>query len=194
MTWEELIADVRAQIDVDDPTAYAWLLDCARIMNAEADWLLQLVTLVGDGSSSVFALDAEVVKVEAVGVDAIPYRRSTMAQMDAARASHTTRPIYAEAGGGWPGIQILPVPRVDAAIVVRALWDIEDDVSGSPPFPTDLQSCLASGAIAVGLGRMDERFDSAGWFDARFADAIQRLRRRRHARAGRGATPIRVVT
>lgn len=194
MTWEDLIADVRAQVDIDHDTAYAWLLDLARIMNAEADWLLQLVPLVGDGTASIFVLDADVVKIEAVGVDGHPYRRSTMNQMDVARAGGATRAIYAEAPGGWPGIQILPVPRVSAAILVRALWDVEDDPSGGPPFPSDLQSCLAEGAIARGLGRMDERFDSAGWFDARFTDAIQRLRRRRHARAGRGGTPIRVVT
>jgi hypothetical protein len=40
MTWADLIAAVRAQIDVSDVQAYEWLLDRARVMNAEAAWLL----------------------------------------------------------------------------------------------------------------------------------------------------------
>jgi hypothetical protein len=79
-------------------------------------------------------------------------------------------------------------------VIVRFLGDVPDDRAGSPPFPSDLQGVLADGAIAVGLARMDERFDSAGYFDAKFADAIQRLKRRRHSHVGRGGTPIRMVT
>jgi hypothetical protein len=48
------------------------------------------------------------------------------------------------------------------------------------------------GAIAMGLARMDERFDSAGYFDERFVNAVGRLKRRRHGHVGRGATKIRV--
>jgi hypothetical protein len=40
---------------------------------------------------------------------------------------------------------------------------------------------------------MDERFDSAGYFDARFQTAVLRLKRRRHGHVGRGAVGIRVV-
>jgi hypothetical protein len=43
-TWAALIADVRAQIDVSDDTAYAWLLDRARAMNAASGWLLREAT------------------------------------------------------------------------------------------------------------------------------------------------------
>jgi hypothetical protein len=39
---------------------------------------------------------------------------------------------------------------------------------------------------------MDERFDSAGYFDARFTDATARLKLRRHGHVGRGGTPIRI--
>jgi hypothetical protein len=48
------------------------------------------------------------------------------------------------------------------------------------------------GAIAIGLARMDERFDSAGYFDERFVNAVGRLKRRRNGHVGRGATKIRV--
>jgi hypothetical protein len=41
MTWADLIAEVRAQIDVDDDQALEWLLDRARVMNAAAGWLLR---------------------------------------------------------------------------------------------------------------------------------------------------------
>jgi hypothetical protein len=40
---------------------------------------------------------------------------------------------------------------------------------------------------------MDERFDSAGYFDARFQDATSRLRLRRNSHVGRGGVPIRLA-
>ena len=36
MNWADLVAEVRAQIDVSDDQAYDWLLDRARVMNAAA--------------------------------------------------------------------------------------------------------------------------------------------------------------
>jgi hypothetical protein len=36
MTWADLVAAVRAQIDVSDEQAYQWCLERARVLNAEA--------------------------------------------------------------------------------------------------------------------------------------------------------------
>jgi hypothetical protein len=198
MTWADLIAAVRAQIDVTDDQAYGWLLDRARVMNAESDWLLDMLAIDSTASSDLYLLSADTLKVEAVSINGYPYRRSTLAQLDVAKARCSTRAIYAEGvdeTSGFPSLEIWPpIGIAGAQIDVRRLHDVPDDRAGSPPFPTDIHNALADGAIGMGLARMDERFDSAGYFDARFSDATQRLRRRRHGRVGRGGTPIRLVT
>jgi hypothetical protein len=130
-----------------------------------------------------------------VAVGGYPYARSTLSSLDVAKAAGSARRIYADGvdDEGASLISIFPALSAGAEITLRYLRDVPDDVTGSPPFPGDLHEPLVDGAIAVGLARMDERFDSAGYFDARFADAIARLRKRRHSHVGRGGTPIRVV-
>jgi hypothetical protein len=195
MTYADLIAEVRAQIDVSDDQAWAYLLDRARVLNAETSWLLFEVAMLGVTDQSEYSLPADVVKTEAVIIGGLPYRRSTLSAMDEARAWGSSRRIYADAVDPvltGRMISIYPVVSDGTDITIRYLADIADDRTGTPPFPTDFHQALADGAIAYGLARMDERFDSAGYFDARFVDSIARLRRRRNSRVGRGGVPIRV--
>lgn len=198
MTWADLIAAVRAQIDVTDDQAYAWLLDRARVMNAESDWLLDEVAITSVATETSYFMPSGTLKIEAVTVYGLPYRRSTLGQLDVAKATAATRRIYAEGSSvayEWPSVEIWPPLGIaDVPILIRRLHDVPDERASSPPFPADIHNALADGAIGMGMARMDERFDSAGYFDARFADATQRLRRRRHSRVGRGGTPIRLVT
>lgn len=194
-TWDALIGEVQAQIDVPGDQAYAWLLDRARVMNAEAAWLLTEAPLVGVNGQIEYPLPDDLVRTEAVAVNGYPYARSTLSQLDVAKASRSPRRIYADGvdSTGSSLISVFPAPSTGADITLRYLRDVPDDITGSPPFPDDLHEPLVDGAIAVGLARMDERFDSAGYFDARFVDAIARLRRRRNSHIGRGGTPIRIV-
>jgi hypothetical protein len=191
MTWADLVAAVRAQIDVSDDLAYQWCLERARVLNAESGWLTTEEVSTSTGGEEV-TLAADLVSTEAVSVDGVPYRRSTPSQLDIARACAATRRIYAEAFAP-RALAIWPPVTAGAEVRVRYLADVADDRTLPPPFPSDLQSVIADGAIAVGLARMDERFDSAGYFDAKFADGIQRLKRRRHSHIGRGGTRIRVA-
>ena len=196
VTWADLTADVRAQVDVDDLTALGWLVDCAPIMNAEAGWNLNVSTYTGDGNENAFTT-YPCVRIEAVLVDNQPYRRRTLSQMDAAVAGGSSRQIYTELAGAFPAVLVNPTPRSGGAIEVRWIEDVaypDDPTTQTPGFPSDLVSCLADGAIATGLARMDERFDSAGYFQARFTDATTRLKHRRNSRVGRGPVPIRLVT
>jgi hypothetical protein len=194
-TWADLIAEVQAQIDVTGDQAYAWLLDRARVMNAEANWMLRELPLVGVTGQIEYPLPQDCVKTEAIAVGGYPYARSTLSALDVAKQVKGVQRIYADGvdTSGTPLVSIWPPPSDGADITLRYLADVPDDRSGSPPFPDDLHEPLADGAISVGLARMDERFDSAGYFDARFADAIGRLRRRRNSHIGRGGTPIRIV-
>jgi hypothetical protein len=194
-TWDALIGEVQAQIDVDAAQAYAWLLDRARVMNAEAAWLLTEAPMIGVTGQIEYPLPDDLVRTEAVAVEGYPYARSTLSQLDVAKASRSSRRIYADGvdATGSSLISVFPAPSGGADITLRYLRDVPDDITGSPPFPDDLHEPLVDGAIAVGLARMDERFDSAGYFDARFADAIARLRTRRNSHVGRGGTPIRIV-
>jgi hypothetical protein len=196
MTWSDLVAAVRAQIDVSDDQAYQWCLERARVLNAEAAWLLDEIGFVASDGQTEWAPPSEWVKLEAVTVNACPFRRSTPGQMDYARSTYSTRRLYAEGVDetGARFIEFNPPLSTGNEVTVRFLADVPDDRLGSPPFPSDLQAIIADGAIAVGLARMDERFDSAAYFDAKFADGIQRLKRRRHSHVGRGGTPIRLVT
>jgi hypothetical protein len=201
-TWVDLIADVRAQIDVTDDQAYVWLLERARVMNAEASWLLTEVSIPaitgGANGEWEYQLPDDIVRTEALIINGVPFRRATLAQMDDARACSSIQPIYSDAVDPVLKSQMLAIwPPPDGTaveIILRYLRDVADDRTGAPPFPNDLHSAIADGAIATGLARMDERFDSAGYFEARFTDATSRLKARRHSRAGRGGTRIRVVT
>jgi hypothetical protein len=196
MTWSDLVADVRAQIDVPESEALAWLVDRARVLNAEAAWLLREATIPVTVSSGEWPLPDDCLRTEAVVVGAIPFQRATLSQLDQARAFHNTRPIYAD-GVDDTGSNLIQIhPPVNGNLTLRYIATIPepaDPATESPPFPEDITPILADGAIGQGLARMDERFDSAGYFDARFVDGIARLKRRRHGHVGRGGTSIRVV-
>lgn len=194
MTWDELVAEVLAQIDVPPDQAYGWLLDRARVLNAEASFLLREMPMIAVTDQLEYPLPDDCVKTEAVAVNGYPYARSTLSQLDIAEATHGRRRIYADGVDqtGSSLITLWPPPSDGAQITLRYVADVPDNRSGSPPFPPDLHEPLVDGAIAVGLARMDERFDSAGYFDARFVDAVSRARKRRNSHVGRGGTPIRI--
>lgn len=193
-TYTDLITEVRAQIAVDSDRAYTWLLDRARVLNAESAWLFIEADLDPplDPDGRYYELLEDVVWIEAVIVGGAPYQRSTLHAMDARWTGNTgnTLGIYA-AGQGETQLQIHPPTA--SPISVRYVQDVLDDPASVPPFPSDFDQALIDGAIAIGLARMDERFDSASYFESRFATAIGRLRRRRHGHAGRGAVSIRVL-
>ena len=193
-TYADLIVEVRAQIDASDDVIYGWLLDRSRVLNAEASWLLKTAPVVADGVSRAYPLPSDCVWVEALTLGTTPYQRSTMHALDGWYATGTQPPVGLYADGaddaGQPLIQICP--DVAGAFSVRYIGDVVDDRTLPAPFPADFDEALVEGAIAIGLARMDERFDSAGYFDERFVNAIARLKRRRHGHIGRGATKIRV--
>ncbi len=198
MTWADLIAEVRAQIDVDVETAFAWLLDKARVLNIEAAWLLSEAQVPAVEGQTEYALPVDLLRVEAVLVGPVPYRRATLSQMDQARASNSSAQVYTDAAETSDRVwAINPPVQAGAMITMRYVSDVpevSDRETESPPFPADITPCLADGAIGQGLARMDERFDSAAYFDARFNDGLARLKRRRHGRVGRGSIAIRVVS
>lgn len=198
-TYVDLIVEVRAQIDVSDDQAYAWLLDRARVWNAEASWLLTSTAFPADGSR-YYDLPGDCVWIEAVLLGPKPYQRSTFPALDARYAGSWGSGfcgVYAEGANanGDLVLQIHPDSSDPAAVLnLRYVADVPDDRDQSPPFPVDFDEALVEGAIAIGLARMDERFDSANYFDERFRNGGDRLKRRRHGVIGRGATAIRVLT
>jgi hypothetical protein len=195
MTYADLVAEVRAQIDVSDAQAYAWLLDRARVLNAEAGWLLAEATVPAVTGQLEYDLPDDCVRTEAITIGGLPYRRRTLTQMDEARASYSPALVYSDAAETMDRVlAINPPPSTGAQIVLRYLADVPDSgLAGVPPFPSDIVPVLVDGAIGQGLARMDERFDSAGYFEARFVDGVARLKRRRSGRAGRGPIPVRIM-
>lgn len=166
-------------------------------MNSVAQWRVMEADLIGtDPGARELALPVDCIKTEALIVNGYPYRRATLSTMDVAIAGYSTRQIYSDGvdAFGSNSITINPVLTAPAIGVLRYLADVVDDRTSSPPFPLDFHSALADGAISTGLARMDERFDSAGYFDARFVDATSRLKYRRNSHAGRGPMRLRVIS
>lgn len=194
--------EVRSVLSVTEDQAYSWLLDRARVLNAETSWLFCTETLDApiDVDGRYYELPDDLIWLEAVIVGELPYQRSTLHALDARWTGDTgnTAGIYAQGSrqfyseGGAPGLLQIHPPSA-SEVTIRLVEDVEDDRNLVPPFPADFDQSLIDGACAIGMARMDERFDSAAYFDSRFASAVDRLRRRRHALAGRGATAIRIV-
>jgi hypothetical protein len=195
-TYSDLIVEVRAQIDVSDDIAFGWLLDRSRVLNAESAWMLGSSSIDVDGTSRWYLLPDDTVWLEAVSVNGAIYQRATQEQLDRAYAGQLNGVrIYADgATGADPPYNMIQIfPDAAGVMAVRYVADVRDDRTLSPPFPPDFDEALVEGAIAMGLARMDERFDSAGYFDERFVNSVARLKRRRHGHIGRGATKIRVL-
>jgi hypothetical protein len=193
-TYADLIVEVRAQIDASDDVIFGWLMDRSRVLNAEAAWLLKTAVVTTDGTSRAYPLPADAIWIEAVTLGATPYQRSTMHALDGWYSTGVASPVGLYADGadelGTPLLQIYP--DVAGDLTVRYVGDVPEQRTLPSPFPADFDEALVEGAIAIGLARMDERFDSAGYFDERFVNALGRLKRRRNGHVGRGATKIRV--
>jgi hypothetical protein len=171
-TFKDLTTEVRAVLSVTEDQAYAWLLDRARVLNAETSWLFITGTasMSGDVAGRYYVLPDTIVWIEAILVDGLPYQRSTPHALDARWTGNTgnTAGIYSIASSS--SFQIHPPVFKD--VEIRSVVDVTDDRTLAPPFPTDFDQSL---------------------IDGRFATAVDRLKRRRHGRGGRGATSIRVV-
>lgn len=64
--------------------------------------------------------------------------------------------------------------------------------SGTPIFPADLHGkILVDGTIALVRARTDERLDTAQWFEQRFVEGVEELRRRAIGRT-RAAGPVQI--
>ena len=170
-------------------------------MNAESQWLTKTTDLPVASETRYLDAISNAVSLDALIVGASPYERSSAHKLDA---------LYEDTGTWWPGgglyadgaqegsdapgaIQVFPPVAAGQTVHLRYVADIPDpETNPEIPFPDEFAQALVDGAIATGLARMDERFDSAGYFEARFVDSVGRLRRRRHGRVGRGYSAIRV--
>jgi hypothetical protein len=94
-TWADLIAEVRAQIDVDDAQALEWLLDRARVMNAAAGWLLREATIPVGVATQEYALPADCVRTEALTWAARLPALDALQHGSGARVARR-KPIYAD--------------------------------------------------------------------------------------------------
>jgi hypothetical protein len=197
-SYADLVEDVRAQVHVTPETAKAWLLDRARVMNAEAQWNQTAIGIEATGERYI-PMPPNYVTSDAVLVGGVPYERSSQHKLDQIFDQSGYWPgrigVYSEGVSPettMPTMQLYPVPGPPTMIEIRYVFDLSD-TDLTTPFPSDIDSCVVDGAIAMGLARMDERFDSAQYFETRFTDGIARLRRRRHGKMGSGYHQIRVV-
>ena len=99
-------------------------------------------------------------------------------------------PTYSSTGG--TSITLSPTPT-DSGTAITVLTpavptDLTDtsNAAGTPVTPSDMHGSLIDGTIALVLLRIDERPDLAQPLQQRFDDSIERLRRRKNSRPGRG--------
>ena len=192
-TYEDLIEEVRAQIAVDDdPGVRLAARSLARAQRRDG-WLVIEDDARRRRPRRALLRPARGRRLGRGGArrraSRTSARRCTRWTRAGPGATGNTHGIYCDGLGQLPyRVQIHP-PHGAAAVRPLRASTSPTTARASPPFPTDFDQALVDGAVAIGLARMDERFDSASYFDARFQDAIGRLRRRRHARVGRGARP-----
>ena len=90
----DLVAEVRAQVSVTPEAATRWLVDRARTMNAESQWLTKTTDLPVASETRYLEAISNAVSLDALIVGASPYERSSAHKLDA---------LYEDTGTWWPG-------------------------------------------------------------------------------------------
>lgn len=204
--WADLETRVRATVGGSTSAeARAWLLDAARRLNSEAQFLTVSTSLGATvAGQSEYTLDAEIVDLAAVRVGTVVYDRA--GPNDIWALEDTNNPATLDGPGGlfapaWtatglPKIELYPVPTADGSVIegrqvitipAPSDWTVDD-----PPIPNDMDTALWHGAVAQGLAQKDEQLGESEWHETRFVAAAQRLQRRKNSRIGSGAVRLRV--
>jgi hypothetical protein len=204
--WAELETRVTGTVvKSTSAEARAWLLDAARRLNAEAQYLTvetTLATTVADQAE--YALDAQIVDLAAVRVGTVIYSKAS--SNDIWGLEDAGNPATLEGNGGlfapaWtatgaPKIVLYPTPTATGTVIegrqVIIVPAPSDWAADDPPLPTDFDTAIWHGAVASGLAQKDEALDQAEWHEARFLAAGQRLQRRKNSKIGSGAVRMRV--
>lgn len=208
MTADEILAVITGQFDVTSATALQWLNEKHREAVAESRWRMEIVALATTvAGTAAYNVADSIIDVEGLYIDSgegpAHYTRTGVRQLWELKSGRSvlrgSGGVFAPAytSGGVKQVELYKAPTVSGQ-TISALAAVEPDelaagAGASPIIPSDLQSGLIAGALALGFLREDERPDLAGSQDQIFQAMVQTLRRRRNSRIGNGPQRIKVA-
>jgi hypothetical protein len=194
---------VLALFDIDQPTAVSFVNERHKRMCGEAEFRLAETSL---GSTVAGQYDynlpdtVENLAYLMVGADTVPYVRAGELEMVGLR-NGTSKvenapgaiSFYADATG-IEKVRIYPTPSVSGTAMIGLSVLIPADLAygqGAIFLPPEhLHSYILDGAIADGYEQIESRWDLGTPHDQRFEAGIEKLRRYKNSRLGRGPTQI----
>lgn len=184
----------------------AWIQERYRQAVAQARYrMVELAVGSTVAGQFLYVLDTGVVEVEGLTVNGVPYEQAGTKQLWDLRNGRLQL-SRGSAGGvfgqdyladGTVELSIYPTPTVAGSAIV-GLCSVEpvplDSGSNATPIiPADLhEAVLVFGPIATGFSTVEERLDSANYFEGLFGAAVKELGRRRKGRVNGGPVQIQV--
>jgi hypothetical protein len=209
VTFDDITLRVRTQGGFDTSTSniavadvQGWIQERYKALVAESRWRKAEITIgTAVSGDPTYLLPTTVVDLEGLAIAGVPYdpvgvdqlwrlRNNQLALERGSNGVFGLEPL----ADGTQQVSLYPTPGSDQngqAIIGLAALFPDPLVSGASPIvPDDSHEALVWGAIATGLATIEERLDSAGYFETQFATAIEKLKRRTNSRVNTGPTQI----
>jgi hypothetical protein len=183
-------------------TVESWINEKYRELVARSLWRKILVDLGPTvANQAQYAIDADIVDIRALRLDSgrrwlrVSTEQLFDLQSDDAwlsRAEGAYAPNF-EADGD-AVVELWPVPDTAGQAINTLSAVYPADLTGAdvPKVPVDFHEAIVSGAIGLGLLRIEENAAAAAPYDLLFEAAVSRLTRRANSRVGSGPTQARV--
>lgn len=192
-------------IDATQTQALAWANDRYRRLVAGAKWR-KLFRNIGPtvAAQARYAVADDVVDVLSVRVaTSASYKLISIEELWELQSSEsvriTSRGLFAPSfddDTNAESVELYPTPDT-AGLSITALVAVLPPTLGltdTPQIPEDYHlTGIKAGVIADGLKLIDEQHAEGSVWEGEFQESIERLRRRRNSRIGRGPTPIRLL-
>ena len=192
-------------IDATPAQGLVWANDRYRRLVAGSKWR-KLFRDIGPtvAGQSRYAIADDVVDVLSVRVaSSAPYRLISIEELwelqSSASVRITSRGLFAPAfddDTNAEAVELYPAPDAAGESITALLAVLPPALAAddTPQIPEDYHlTGIKAGVVADGLKLIDEQHSEASVWEQEFQDSIERLRRRRNSRVGRGPTAIRLL-
>lgn len=197
MTLAEFVAAVKELFDAPDARVTAWVNNRYQQMVTQAEWrMVEMVLAATVTGQQAYDVPADAVDLRAVKVGDVEYSRVTSQQMwsltDPTNGAMLDGPgVFAPSfdAAAQAQISLYPVPASDGVDITGLMAFVPPPLAAgdSPLIPTDFHAPLLDGVLADAYGQLTARYDLAQPHEQKFADGVERLRRRKNSRVGSGA-------